>query len=226
VDLPGHGLSDKPDDAATYRLEALAAVVREVIAGEGLEQVDLVAQSMAGTIAIELALQPASDIRRTVVVNPSCFGHVRLHRLARAVSPSLADVVLPRLVARWVVARAHRMVYGDPSRITTRDEDEYWAPSQFPSYARAMRLLLHEFSWSRPPADAMAARLRALRAEMLVVLGSRDRLVRDARSYATALCAAGAPLEVHEIPEGGHAVNEERPEEVIALVLEFLGRAR
>lgn len=224
VDLPGHGLSDKPADATAYRLESLAALVREVIALEGLDQVDLVAQSMAGTIAIELTCDPESGVRQTVVVNPSCFGHVRLQRLARAVSPPFLNVVLPRLVARWLVARTHRMVYGDPSRITSRDEDEYWAPSQFPSYARAMRLLIHEFPWSRLPADAMAARLRSLRSRMLVVLGTRDRLVRHARPYASALCAAGAPLDVREVPDGGHAVNEERPEDVIPLVLEFLTR--
>ena len=54
VDLPGHGLSDKPDDARLYRVESLVAVVRELLDVEGLTSVDVVAQSMAGTIAIEL----------------------------------------------------------------------------------------------------------------------------------------------------------------------------
>jgi pimeloyl-ACP methyl ester carboxylesterase len=121
-----------------------------------------------------------------------------------------------------VVSRAHRLVYGDPSRITRRDEDEYWAPSQFPSYARAMRRLLHEFRWTRPPIDVMASQLVRLRAPALVVLGTRDRLVRDARPYVAALRAAGAPLVVREVAGGGHAVNEERPHEVVAITLAHL----
>jgi pimeloyl-ACP methyl ester carboxylesterase len=69
----------------------------------------------------------------------------------------------------------------------------------------------------------MAARMRGLRGEVLVVLGTRDRLVRDAGPYVAALRAAGAPLRVETVVGGGHAVNEERPAEVVALALEALG---
>ena len=225
VDLPGHGLSDKPDDAATYRLAGMVAAVREVLDVERLSGVSLVAQSMAGTIALELALSGDPRIRRLALVNPACFGRIRLQALGRVVSPPAVDLVLPRLVTRWIVARAHRLVYGDPSLITERDEEEYWAPSQFPSYARAMRRLLHEFSWTRPPADQMTQRLRGLPSSVLVVLGTRDRLVRGAREYVDALRSAGAPLDVREVTGGGHAVNEERPDEVRSLVLAYLGNA-
>jgi 2-succinyl-6-hydroxy-2,4-cyclohexadiene-1-carboxylate synthase len=222
VDLPGHGLSDKPDDAAVYQLEHLVAVVRELLDVEALDRVDVVAQSMAGTIALELVRAGEPRERRLALVNPACFGRIRLQALARAMSPPIVDAVLPRLVPRWVVARAHRMVYGDPSLITERDEDEYWAPSQFPSYARAMRRLLHEFRWSRPPAGEMAERLRTLSEPALVILGTRDRLVRDSAPYVASLRADGAPLIVREIEGGGHAVNEERPRETVSIVLAFL----
>ena len=139
---------------------------------------------------------------------------------------AIVDVVLPRLVGRWMVARAHRLVYGDPSKITRHDEDEYWAPSQFPSYARAMRRLLHEFTWTRPAASLMAERLRGLGSPALVILGARDRLVREAGQYVAALTSAGAPLEVREVSAGGHAVNEEWPQEVVQLVLSFMASRR
>ena len=224
VDLPGHGLSDKPEEASAYRLESLVALVRELLDAEGLPAADIIAQSMAGTIALELALEGEPRLRRLVLVNPACFGRVRLQRFAQLASPPTMDAVLPRLVGRWIVARAHRMVYGDPSRITPRDEDEYWAPSQFPAYARAMRRLLHEFRWTRPPAAPTAERLRALRSTALVVLGTKDRLIRQASPYVAELSAAGAPLEVKVVEGGGHAVNEERADEMIAMVLDFLRR--
>jgi pimeloyl-ACP methyl ester carboxylesterase len=222
VDLPGHGLSDKPDDPGVYRLETLLASVREIIDQSTHEQVDIVAQSMAGTIAIELATSDGARVRRMVLVNPACFGRIRLHGVFRAVSPKVIDTVLPRLVARWIVARTHRMVYGDPSRITARDEDEYWAPSQFPAFARAMRRLLHEFQWIRPPAREMAERLRPIGDRILVVLGTRDHLVLDAKPYVAALQQAGVALTLALIDEGGHAVNEERAEEVAGMALRFL----
>lgn len=222
VDLPGHGLSDKPGGEVSYRLDGLVGTIRELLDATELQRVDVVAQSMAGTIALELLLRGEPRIRRLTLVNPACFGRIRLQALGRAVSPAAVDRMLPHLVTRGVVARAHRLVYGDPSLITRRDVDEYWAPSQFPSYARAMRRLLHQFAWARPPVDLLAARMRGLTEEVMVVLGTRDRLVRDAGPYAAALRGAGAPIRIREVAGGGHAVNEERPEEVMSAVLQWV----
>ena len=226
VDLPGHGLSDKPSDPRAYRVDTLTSTVRELLDLEGLTQPDMVAQSMAGRVALELALD--GRVRRVALINPALFGRIGTLRLARRVSPAvpdrIVDRVLPRLVSRWLVARTHRLVYGDPSRISRRDEMEYWAPSQFPAYARAMRLLVHEFDWTRPPAAELARRLSTLSEPLLVILGSCDRLVRDAAPYVAALRAASARVELHVIVGGGHAVNEERPAEVETLVENFLSR--
>jgi pimeloyl-ACP methyl ester carboxylesterase len=228
IDLPGHGLSGKPTDEGRYRLESLVSCVRQVIARVGLRRPHVVAQSMGGTIALTLATSGDASLGRLVLVNPACFGHVKLLPLALRASPKVVEPVLARLVPRWVVARAHRRVYGDPSLITPEDVDQYWAPSQFPGYAPAMRRLLHEFTWTRPRVSVMVERLRSLQpptSPPLVVLGTRDRLVRDARPYAAALRRAGAPLEIYSSVGGGHAVNEERPKEILALVAAFLARA-
>ena len=228
VDLPGHGLSDKPTDLGRYTLASLVGVLREVIELRALETPDIVAQSMGGTIALAAAVRGVAPVGRLVLVNPACFGLVSALRLARRVTPLATKPVVDRLVPRWVVARGHRLVFGDPSLITDEDIDQYWAPSQFPGYARAMLRLVHEFSWDRPSVRVMVSRLRSLApptAPPLVVLGTRDRLVLGAHAYATALRAAGAPLEIFESEGGGHAVNEERPDEVLDVVRRFLQSA-
>jgi pimeloyl-ACP methyl ester carboxylesterase len=225
VDLPGHGVSDKPTSLGRYTLATLVDAVREVIAQRALGTPDIVAQSMSGTIALTLAVRHAAPVGRLVLVNPACFGRVSALGLARLVTPLAAKPVVDRLVPRWVVARGHRRVYGDPSLITEEDIDQTWAPSQFPGYARAMLRLVREFSWERPSVRVMASRLRSLTpptSPPLVVLGTRDRIVLGARAYAAALREAGAPLEIFESDGGGHAVNEERPGEVIAVVRRFL----
>lgn len=223
VDLPGHGLSDKPVGPGEYRLSRQVELLRELMEVEELAGALVIAQSMGGTIALELAMADATPIGRLALVNPAIFGTVGVQRLARWVSPPVVDTVLDWLVPRWIVARAHRFVYTEGSRVTERDIDEYWAPSQFPAHVRAMRRLLHEFEWTRTPPEALAARMRTLAAPVLAVLGGRDRLVRDARPYARALVEAGAPLVVHELAEGGHAVNEEEAKVVLERVMDFVG---
>ena len=224
LDLPGHGLSSKPAEASAYRTETLVANVAEFLRMEGLAGADIIAQSMAGSLGLELLLGDDAQVRRLVLINPACFGRVRNGRLFRLISPSFVDMALPRLVARSVVARAHRLVYADASKITREDEDEYWAPSQFPAYARAMRRLLREFTWGRPPVSELGERLKPRAGRVLVVLGDRDRLILDAGRYVGELAAHATELSVLRIAEGGHAVNEELPEMVAAHALEFLER--
>lgn len=223
ADLPGHGLSDKPGAPSVYGLPGMTAAVRQLMDLEDLRGADVIAQSMGGTIALSLATADMGSVNRLVLVNPASFGRVRLQRLARVVSPGLVDHFLPRLVPRWLIARTHRMVYGDPSRLTRRDEDEYWAPTQFPEFARAMRLLVHEFEWTRVEAGDLIQRARALEERMLIVLGSKDSLVLDAAAYIADLRKAGFSPRVETVDGAGHAVNEERPELVLPLVSDFLG---
>ncbi|HEX5973360.1 MAG TPA: alpha/beta fold hydrolase [Gemmatimonadaceae bacterium] len=218
ADLPGHGLSDKPEDAAVYRLAPLTQVVRELLDVERLERVDVVAQSMGGTIALELALAGESRIGRLALVNPAAFGVIPPLRLTPLVRFGFVGRLMPHLLTRGSVARAHRLVYGDPSRITSQNIDQYWAPSQFPAYSRALWRLALGFTWDRHPAASMAERLRASGRQVQVILGGRDRLVLDARGYVESLLARDAPLHVSVVEQGGHAVNEEYPADVMRLV--------
>ena len=224
ADLPGHGLSDKPHDVGAYALGRQLTVLRELMRAERIEGAAVVAQSMGGTLALELAMASASPVGRLALINPAAFGTIRVQWLARLVSPPAVNRVLDWMLPRWIVARAHRLAYAEGNRVTARDVDEYWAPSQFAAYARAMRQLLHELEWTRAPAERLAQRMRVLAEPALVVVGGRDRIVRDARSYAYGLVEARAPLVVHELPQAGHAVNEEEPWEVIPRVLAFLER--
>jgi magnesium chelatase accessory protein len=225
VDLPGHGLSDKPREPGAYSLDHQVATLRHLLVAERLLGARAVAQSMGAAIVLELAMREPGMVGPLVLVNPSSFGRVRAVSLAKLVSPLFVDATIAHLVPRWVVARVHRRVYANPSRITARDVDEYWAPSQLPGHAHALWQLLHEFRWERAPVEVMAERLRHLRHAPLVLLGARDALVRGARPYAAALLRAGAPLDVREVADGGHAMNEEQPEAVMTPALELLRRA-
>lgn len=66
IDLPGHGLSDRPIDF-DYRLESFADVIASVLASERLGHVDVVGHSLGGSIAIVLAATYPGLARRLVV---------------------------------------------------------------------------------------------------------------------------------------------------------------
>jgi pimeloyl-ACP methyl ester carboxylesterase len=66
VDLPGHGLSDRPADWR-YSLEDHADAVAAVCADAGVEGIDLVGHSLGGDIAITVAGRHPGLVRRLVI---------------------------------------------------------------------------------------------------------------------------------------------------------------
>jgi len=66
VDLPGHGLSDRPADWP-YRLEDHADAVAAVCADAGVDGIDLVGHSLGGDIAVTVAGRHPGLVRRLVI---------------------------------------------------------------------------------------------------------------------------------------------------------------
>ena len=93
--------------------------------------------------------------------------------------------------------------------------DQYYAPVASPGYGRALRAVLREFRF-----DGLAGRLDRIAAPTLVLWGEGDRIVplRLGRAIASGI-ARSAFLTV---PQAGHSVQEEAPEEVNRLLLKFL----
>lgn len=223
VDLRGHGLSDKPEDERRYSLEAMTAHVLEILDALALERAAVVAQSMGAAIAASVAMAAPQRVERLVLVGPVGFGRVRGARLGAILSPRWLLPVLPHLFQRWLLRAVLGLAMGSRGRYDTRAVEEYWAPSQYPSFAVALRHLLHHFRWT---AFAPAERAR-IRAPTLLIFGTRDRFVsppprlasRPGDSvHATTLGAARVAI----IEGAGHAAQEEVPATVNALALEFL----
>ena len=66
VDLPGHGLSDRPADWG-YALEDHARVIAAICEAQGLRAIDLVGHSLGGDIAIVVAARNSGLVGRLVI---------------------------------------------------------------------------------------------------------------------------------------------------------------
>jgi pimeloyl-ACP methyl ester carboxylesterase len=200
-DLRGHGLSDKPVARGDYSTAALVTDVRDLLDALHIARADLLGHSLGGGIALHFALAHRERIRRLVLAAPVSLTRIRLPAIAHTFSPRFTNRIARYLTPRWVTNFLLRSTYGDPRRVTDRDIDEYWAPSQFPDYYRAARALLEEFDWD--PLDAR--RLAPLDVPALVILGTADRLVRNAEPHATKIPGA----TVVDLEGAGHLGIEE-----------------
>jgi len=217
IDLPGHGLSDKPDEARLYTLDALVECVLAAMDSLGISGALLVGHSMGGPICARAAVLAPHRVAGLALLAPAGFGTEWELRVLRAITPRVVAPLLPSLVRRWMIALIFSVVYGRLYRPTARDVDEYWAPSQFPGFVRAVWDLLHCFEWSAGENCGFGT----VSAPTAILDGRRDNLVirRWVRRYAQVLPNASLTI----IEDCGHVVPEEAPE-LVARAIEALIR--
>jgi len=216
IDLPGHGLSDKPADESAYTTRSLGDAVLSAVAALGIARFRAIGHSMGGGILLDLALREPRAIEALVLINAVGLGTPRAMSLVQLLSPRLVNHVVPAMLTRPAVEGILRVAFATRERPNARDVDEYWAPTQFREFARACRACVHAFSWRPVPEES----LRALRLRVLAIVGDRDRVVRSDTSRALHIPDA----RIVTIAGAGHLVQQECAERTNREVVGFLRR--
>jgi 4,5:9,10-diseco-3-hydroxy-5,9,17-trioxoandrosta-1(10),2-diene-4-oate hydrolase len=213
-DLRGHGLSDKPTGAEHYHASALLDDVRGLLDAMGVRRTAIVGHSLGGGIALRFAIAQPSRVSRLALAAPVGLASVPLRSIAHLLTPRFTERFAGYLPPRWVTALLLREAYGEPDRVTDQIVDEYWAPSQFKEYYRAVRSLLDRFTWEPlPPRELMR-----VSQPTLVMLGTADRLIRGAERGAAVI----PNVSVVTIRGAGHLGIEECAAEFNAILVRFL----
>ncbi|HEY5086424.1 MAG TPA: alpha/beta hydrolase [Gemmatimonadaceae bacterium] len=206
IDLPGHGLSEKPDDARLYTLDAQVECVLAAMDAIGIPRAALVGHSMGAPICARAAVLAPARVAALALLAPVGFGTEWDVRILRAITPRIVAPGLPHLLHRWMVAMVLRSAYGTLYRPTAHDFDEYWAPSQFHGFVRAMWDLLHCFEWSAGSDRGFGT----ISVPTVIMDGRRDKLAvrRLVRRYVEVLPNAAFTI----IDHCGHVIPEEAPD--------------
>jgi pimeloyl-ACP methyl ester carboxylesterase len=216
VDLKGHGLSDKPFGAGEYTRAALVRHCVEIFDALALTNPVIGGHSLGAALSFMVAAERSESVRALLLYSPVGYRGVPHLRLYRASTPAFIRPLLPHLTWRWLIAIVLRLTYGGIGKPTSRDVDEYWAPSQFPEFTLAVRDLLHELDFG----ERVSVPLSGITHRALVMYGSRDLLMDEGATAKDA--AAMRDAEVREIPGAGHVICEETPDVVLSATREFL----
>jgi 2-succinyl-6-hydroxy-2,4-cyclohexadiene-1-carboxylate synthase len=204
VDLPGHGGSPAP--ASSF--EDAAAML-----GETGGRAAYVGYSLGGRLCLRLALDRPDLVTALVLIGASPgLGDPAERTARRASDAELADEVervgVERFLDRWL---AQPLFATLPAERAGRAER---LANTAANLARSLRL--HGSGAQEPVWD----RLETLRPPALLIAGAADaKFSLVARRMAAAI---GSSAEVALIPAAGHAAHLERPDEVAALILDFL----
>jgi pimeloyl-ACP methyl ester carboxylesterase len=215
-DLPGYGLSDRPD--ASYELRWHAHVVVNWLEAIGLEKVDVVGHSFGGGVAQMMLLECPAKIRRLVLVAAGGLG--------RQVTPALRLASLPRVVelfGQHFMALGTRVALrGNRAAFSKQEIRELSAMNGMPGSARAFaRTVRDVIDWrGQRRTFFQGAHELAELPPIAVCWGDRDTIVPAAHGRAFAAFVEGVVLRQFE--GCGHYLHHEQPRALAQTVRDFL----
>jgi pimeloyl-ACP methyl ester carboxylesterase len=230
-DLRGFGESDKPTRMRDYRIGHLTADVVGLIHALGEDRAHVVGHDWGGAVAFATAQAYPEAVERLTVINaphPAVFLR-EMRRFSRQLLRSwyILFFQLPRIPERALLrdraARIARLLrnsaIGDAA-FSEADLLEYRRAFSLPGAATA------SLSYYRAAfRDIVAGRLsdpeRSIRAPTLLIWGEKDIALGIELTHGLERFI-DAELRVERVPNTSHWVNEERPELVNRLLIEFL----
>jgi pimeloyl-ACP methyl ester carboxylesterase len=220
VDLPGFGESAPPPEGGCGMVSQAIGLL-SWLEGLGLKQVDVVASSWGGAVALFLAALSPGAVRSLVLaapVNPwSEYGLERVRFFSGALGAALLRLVVP--VSRPLHRTALERMYGDPKRVAAGTLEGYSRIMLRRGRARSLVRTLR--CWEKDLA-ALRMAVERVQAPTLLVWGTRDGAVDVGSAQVLLRKLPGSELAI--IEGAGHLPFEETPEEFNRLVLEFLDR--
>ena len=107
LDLPGHGLSDKPRHASAHRMDSYAHYVVALLDHLGVDQAVIGGVSLGANVSLQVAVQAADRVRGLVVEMPVL--EYAVPGAAMVFIPTLLGVHYAAPVVRLVASLARRM---------------------------------------------------------------------------------------------------------------------
>lgn len=222
VDLPGFGRSSKPLDA-TYGFEFFRGALDGFASALGIERFGLVVHDLGGPVGLYWASQRPADLERLAILNtivyPELSWAVKGFVLA-AKTPGLRSV----LTSRWGLERALRFGMVDPGRL--REDAVEGTCSVFARRDARAALLKAACGLGPGGLAKIAAWLPTVEVPVRAIYGVQDRILPDIARTVRRLQDDLPQIEVTALPDCGHFLQEEQPEEIGALLAAFFADER
>jgi pimeloyl-ACP methyl ester carboxylesterase len=215
-DLPGHGLSGRPD--ASYELRWYARVMAAWLEALGLDTVDVVGHSFGGGVAQVMLLECPERIRRLVLVSAGGLG--------REIAVALRLASIPGVVERFgqpFMGPGTRLALKATGDVLSKEEvAELIAMNTQRGSARAFGRTVRDIIDWRGQRHSFFKRVNELAQlpPMAVFWGDRDPIIPVSHARALADCLEG--LRIVTFDDCGHYPHHERPGKFVNALCEFL----
>ena len=216
MDVKGFGYTEKPDDA-DYSLLTLIDFLADFMDAVGVERASLIGNSMGGLLSLATAIDYPERVDRLVLIDSAGYP-MKLPFLVRVGSLPGVSQVGKLFYGEWTVRWGLREVFFDDAKVTPERVKAYYLPSVTPNGIDAPRKLLRNFD--SVLLEYAARRFKRVRCPTLIIWGDNDPWIPVENAHRFGTDIPDARVEI--IENCGHAPQEEKPEEVIPLLKDFL----
>ena len=219
LDLPGFGASSKPTERR-YTFGFFSRTIDAFLEALDIDDVGLVVHDLGGPVGLYWAVHHPERVRELSLLNTLCFPE-----LSWAVMLFVASTHVPGVNA-WLSGPggvAFSMRYGvtNKDRITPEVEALYTAPYETDRRARkALRMSAQGLSPKRFK-EIGEGLPKLADVPCRIIYGERDRILPDVAKTMARAAKILPRAEVTAIPDCGHFLQEDRPDEVATLLGEF-----
>ncbi len=215
IDLPGHGLTQAPDDVAQDVTQFAMPVVSQQVASFITTligtPVHLVGYSMGGRLALHVALEHPAWVQRLILESASPGLEATDERAARVASDEALAQRIERDGIAAFVTEWERLPLWRSQQVFAEEKRMRLRAQRLQNNARGLALSLRGMGTGMQP--ALWHRLGELRMPTLLLAGELDaKFVAIARRMAAAMPQSLLCV----IPGAGHTTHLEQPEAFVA----------
>lgn len=216
VDLPGQGFTAL-GNRTRCNLDAMAEDVAALISQQSWHPFAIIGHSAGAAVALRLAeIAPPQAV---IGINAALGG---FEGVAGWLFPALANLLarlplVPQLFSKLAGTprQVHQLLASTGSTIEAQGEAQYLHLLRQPGHVAATLAMMAQWNL-----DALLHRLPRQKVPCLLITASADRAVPPAVSQRAAALMPNA--QWIDLPGFGHLVHEEAPEQVAALIHDFL----
>ncbi len=221
-DLLGHGESAKP--MGDYSLGAHASGVRDLLGALGFDRATIVGQSLGGGVAMQLAYQHPMLAERLVLIGSGGLGR-EVNPILRLFTLPGVQWLMPIIFPSFVAEKGNEVAKGLAKHGWRNPHlAEMWRAytglaeaENRSAFVKTLRAVIDPGGQSISATDRLYLTSTL---PTLIMWGDKDPIIPVRHAYSAHEAMPNSRLEIFE--GAGHFPHVERPEEVVAHLLDFL----
>ncbi len=214
LDLPGHGYSSRPDTFG-YTIDEQAYALSAFMDALHIQSAHFAAFSMGCAYVMRLAHREPARVGRVALLSPGGLTP-EMPLAVRMIDSPVFGLVASALYNMRTVEKLLRDAVFDLTNITPEVVTSYYKTVCSSATRRAVRLSLQYYD-----DEPVLSSLREIAVPVLILQGGEDRwhpAEHGAELYHASLRNAASAV----VRNAGHLMHEEKPERVVAALLEFI----